>query len=80
MMDMILHKTPAKELVVKFYYKLPNNGTKDWGLNSCDRRWNEAVDCALLCIEQLEQYSQAVEPVEAGYWENMKQEVQNLKK
>ena len=80
MMDMILCDTPAKELVIKFYYKLPNNGFLNEGINSCSRRWNEAVDCTLLCIEQLGQYSQAVEPVEASYWDNMKEEVQNLKK
>ena len=45
--------SPARNLINKFYYQLPNNGYLNEGLLSCDRRYNEAIICALICVKQI---------------------------
>ena len=53
MIEDIINLTPAKNLINKFYYQLPNNGYLNEGLLSCDRRYKEATTCAILCVEQI---------------------------
>lgn len=50
---MLENQTPAKNLINKFYYQLPNNGSLNEGLLSCDRRYKEATTCALICVEEI---------------------------
>jgi len=45
--------SPARKLINKFYYQLPNNGYRNEGLLSCDRRYKEAIACAIVCVEQI---------------------------
>jgi hypothetical protein len=40
-------------LINKFYYQLPNNGYRNEGLLSCDKRYKEATACAIICIEEM---------------------------
>jgi hypothetical protein len=49
----ILNLTPAKQLINKFYYQLPNNGYLNEGLLSCDKRYKEAIACAIVCVEEI---------------------------
>ena len=49
----ILNPTPARALISKFYYQLPNNGHINEGLLSCDNRYKEATTCALICIDEM---------------------------
>ena len=53
MIEDIINPTPARNLINKFYYQLPNNGSLNEGLLSCDRRYKEATTCALICIDEL---------------------------
>ena len=56
-MDMFnLPNTPRERacfIINKYYYTLPNNGDRDHGINNCKSRYKEAIECALLSIENL---------------------------
>jgi hypothetical protein len=47
------HQKTALELIHDYYFMLPNNGSLNSGINSCESRYKEAVDCALLSVKQL---------------------------
>ena len=53
MLEDIINPTPARQLINDFYYQLPNNGSLKEGLLSCERRYNEAIICALICINKM---------------------------
>ena len=53
MLENLTNPTPARNLINKFYYQLPNNGSLNQGLMSCERRYNEAITCAILCVEEI---------------------------
>ena len=46
----ITAKEEAQELINRFYYSLPNNGSLDIGVNNCSQRMQEANRCALISI------------------------------
>ena len=50
---MTLYKKAAYEIVHEYYFILPNNGSLNEGINSCDSRYKEAIDCALLSVKRL---------------------------
>ena len=43
----------AREILLRYYYTLPNNGSPTHGLNSCESRYKEAIDCALIEVENI---------------------------
>jgi hypothetical protein len=47
------YRRVALEIIHEYYYTLPNNGSLNHGLMSCDRRYKEAVQCALIGIKRL---------------------------
>ena len=47
------HQKAAYEIINEYYYALPNNGYLNHGLLSCDRRYKEAIDCALIGVKRL---------------------------
>ena len=47
------HKKAAYEIVHEYYFMLPNNGSLNEGINSCDSRYKEAIDCALLSVKRI---------------------------
>jgi hypothetical protein len=53
MLEDVTNPTPARQLINDFYYQLPNNGSLKEGLLSCERRYNEAIICALICIDKM---------------------------
>ena len=53
MLEQIINTSPAKNLINKFYYQLPNNGYLNEGLLSCDKRYKEAIACAIVCVEEI---------------------------
>jgi hypothetical protein len=53
MLEDILNPTPARQLINKFYYLLPNNGSLNEGLLSCEKRYKEAIICALVCVDEI---------------------------
>jgi len=40
------HREAALEIIHKYYYTLPNNGYLNSGINSCESRYKEAIECA----------------------------------
>lgn len=49
-----LPETPneyARDMINKYYYTLPNNGSPNVGINSCESRYKEAIECALINID-----------------------------
>jgi hypothetical protein len=47
------HQKTAHEIIHDYYFKLPNNGYMYGGCNSCDSRYKEAIECALISVKQL---------------------------
>jgi hypothetical protein len=46
-------KAEAQDLVLSFYYRLPNNGSLKTGINSCESRYKEAVVCAMVTVNKI---------------------------
>ena len=73
-----INLTPARELINKFYYQLPNNGLLKEGLLSCDRRYKEAITCAIVCVDEiLNDYEEFPYKIQLGkdHWNEVKQEL-----
>ncbi len=43
----------AHEILHEYYFMLPNNGYMYGGCNSCDSRYKEAIECALIGVKRL---------------------------
>ncbi len=74
----ILNLTPAKQLINKFYYQLPNNGYLNEGLLSCDKRYKEAIACAIVCVDEiLNDYEEFPYKIQLGkdHWNKVKEEL-----
>ncbi len=74
-------KKAAKQLIEKFYFALPNNGSLS-GTNNVNDRWNEAVDCALIAVDEIIDAMDRVlfpNPFRQ-YWETIKEEIEKQRK
>ena len=68
--------SPARKLINKFYYQLPNNGYRNEGLLSCERRYNEAITCAIVCVNEILNINSIDKDYDlSNYWEEVKQEL-----
>ena len=47
------HKKAAHEIIHEYYFMLPNNGSLNEGINNCESRYKEAIDCALIGVKRL---------------------------
>ena len=47
------HQKAAHEIIHEYYFMLPNNGSLNSGINSCDSRYKEAIECALIGVKRL---------------------------
>jgi hypothetical protein len=63
-MEPLTPKAEAHDLVLSFYYRLPNNGSLKTGINSCESRFKEAVMCAKLTVEKI------ISALNAHTWQN----------
>jgi hypothetical protein len=52
-MEIDQYRRVALEIIHEYYYALPNNGYLNHGLLSCDRRYKEGIQCALICVKRL---------------------------
>jgi predicted nucleic acid-binding OB-fold protein len=52
-MEIDQYRKAALEIIHEYYYALPNNGSLNHGLMSCDRRYKEAIQCALIGVKRL---------------------------
>ena len=77
----------AKQLVQRFYFSLPNNGSFT-GLNNINRRWEEGKMCALIAVDEIinsNPTSQLSDPFlgnrtyeNVNYWKDVKKELEKL--
>jgi hypothetical protein len=47
------HQKAAHEIIHEYYFMLPNNGSLNSGINSCDSRYKEGIECALLSVKRI---------------------------
>ena len=47
------HQKAAHEIIHDYYFMLPNNGYMYGGCNSCDSRYKEGIECALLSVKRI---------------------------
>jgi hypothetical protein len=47
------HQKAALEIINDYYFMLPNNGYMYGGCNSCDSRYKEGIECALLSVKRI---------------------------
>jgi hypothetical protein len=46
-------KQEAIAIINQYYYMLPNNGYINYGLLSCNNRYKEAIDCAIIGVNRI---------------------------
>jgi len=68
----------AKQLVQRFYFSLPNNGS-EIGVCNVHQRWDEGKMCAMMAVDEIlfitdeeEQY------ILYKHWQEVKQEINKL--
>ena len=69
----------ANNLICKFYYALPNNGSINKGYNNCEIRMNEAIVCALIAVDEI---IQVIDPENIKmylFWKEVKIEIEKKK-
>ena len=70
----------ANDLVNRYYYMLPNNGSINEGINSCESRYNEAIQCALIAVNEIKEIKSVYhDDALYDYWEEVKQWIQKIK-
>lgn len=47
------HQKTAHEIIHEYYFMLPNNGLLNSGINNCESRYKEAIECALIGVKRL---------------------------
>ena len=47
------HQKAALEIIHDYYFMLPNNGSLNSGINSCESRYREGIECALVCVKKI---------------------------
>jgi hypothetical protein len=76
-------KIKANKLVDKFYYMLPSNGLLNTGINNCESRYNEAIDCAFIAVEEIlfALKMDMNDPTSGSirYWQEVKTWIQKIK-
>jgi hypothetical protein len=71
----------AKQLVDRYYFSLPNNGSFS-GINNINSRWDEGKQCALIAVDEILNVVERVYYHDANmlvpYWEEVKQEIEKI--
>jgi len=69
----------ANNLVNRYYYTLPNNGELNSGINSCESRYKEAIQCALIAVNEIQEIKSVYHDEELyDYYEEVKQWIQKI--
>jgi|GWRWMinimDraft_5_1066013.scaffolds.fasta_scaffold02644_6 hypothetical protein len=73
---MMTPKEKSKDLINSFYYSLPNNGSET-GLNSTTIRYKEAIQCALITVDEILNFinTDAFSYTNEEYWQEVKDEL-----
>jgi hypothetical protein len=79
----------ANDLVNRYYYMLPNNGKLNEGINSCDSRYKEAIECAFVTVDEVIEQWEYIDTYLANgmgelnpnlkHWYEVKQWIQKIK-
>ena len=76
----------ANQLVQRFYFSLPNNGSFT-GLGNINQRWEEGKKCALIAVsvildefDHLAWHDDDYAEYKMKYWQQVKQEIENYDK
>ncbi len=78
----------ANDLVNRYYYMLPNNGKLNEGINNCDSRYKEAIECAFVTVDEILESNPNYEywrtyddetPSAITFWNEVKQWIQKIK-
>ena len=79
----------ANNLVNRYYYMLPNNGELNSGINSCESRYNEAIECAFVAVDEVIEQWEYIDTYLANgmgelnpnlkHWYEIKQWIQKIK-
>jgi hypothetical protein len=69
----------ANDLVSRYYYMLPNNGKLNEGINSCDSRYKEAIECAFVAVDEIIKTFDCTTPQSIEDWEEVNQWIQKIK-
>jgi hypothetical protein len=67
-------KEKAQQLIEKFYFALPNNGSFT-GINNVNDRYKEAKQCALIAVDEILDY---IQEEDNWYWQDVKHEIEKL--
>ena len=75
-------KEKAEQLIQRFYFSLPNNGSQT-GINNVNNRWEEGKKCALIAVDEIiseiePSVSMDVISARIDYWNEVKQEIEKL--
>ena len=66
-------KEKAKQLIERFYFQFPNNGSFT-GINNINNRWEEAIKCAIICCDEVLGYMGADRGTD--FWMSVREEIQ----
>lgn len=66
----------ARQLVERFYFALPNNGSQT-GINNVHSRWEEAKMCAQITVEELRKWDDQSGGM-SGYLIEVQEEISKL--
>lgn len=76
---MIDPREKANNLVNRYYYTLPNNGELNSGINSCESRYKEAIQCALIAVDEILKVSITYAGRDYDFYQEVKQWIQKIK-
>ena len=76
----------ANQLIQRFYFSLPNNGSFT-GINNINKRWEEGKMCALIAVsaildefDHLAWHDDDYAEYKMKYWQQVKEEIENYDK
>ena len=80
-------KEKAEQLIQRFYFSLPNNGSQT-GINNVNDRWEEGKKCALIAVDEIINSNPTYESSNpflgtrtyenTNYWKDVKKEIEKL--
>ena len=69
----------ANNLINRYYYMLPNNGELNSGINSCESRYNEAIECAFVAVDEILKVAITYAGRDYDFYQEVKQWIQKIK-
>ena len=73
----MIPKDKAFQLLTRFYFSLPNNGSQT-GINNVHSRWKEGQMCALMAVDEIMNALEENGSWNYDYWNEVKQEIEKL--